>query len=409
MTNPKYRYITNHRLHGMKDRYDIVVVGAGPAGSMAAKHAALGGADVLLIEKKAEIGAPLRCAEGVSKRRLKEVGIEPDPMWISSEIRGTIMRTVGGSYLKVDESWKDGEVGYVLNRHLFDKFVAEQAAEAGADVVVRAACTGVIRDNTGRISGVRVTHMGETKEIGCDCIVAADGFESQVARWAGIDTSLSLNDIDSCIQYTMVDVDIVQDYCEFILGSVSPGGYVWIFPKGKHSANVGLGIQGTKIEPGRGPKYYLDKFIESDPRLKNGSIVNIAAGMVSLCPGLESAAEDGIVLVGDAARVIDPMTGGGIYHALMTGMHAGETLAECYLKKDYSKESFKPYEEVWRGKIMKELQRNWKIKEKFVDMDDRTIDELIEVASHAEMEKVRVDDMVKVVKERCPDIVSLYK
>ena len=58
---------------------------------------------------------------------------------------------------------------------------------------------------------------------------------------------------------------------------------------------------------------------------------------------------------------------------------------------------------------MKELQRNWKIKEKFVDMDDRTIDELIEVASHAEMEKVRVDDMVKVVPERCPDIVSLYK
>ena len=78
MTNSKYRYITNHRLHGMKDRNDIVVVGTGPAGSMAAKHAALSGADVLLIEKKAEIGAPLRCAEGVSKRRLKEVGIEPD-------------------------------------------------------------------------------------------------------------------------------------------------------------------------------------------------------------------------------------------------------------------------------------------------------------------------------------------
>src|SRR5574344_1368409 len=211
---------------------DVVVVGAGPAGSMAAKHAADGGARVILVEKKAEIGAPLRCAEGVSKRRLKEVGIEPDPMWISSEIRGTIMRTVGGSYLKVDESWKDGEVGYVLNRHLFDKFVAEQAAEAGADVVVRAACTGVIRDDSGRISGVRVTHMGETKEIGCDCIVAADGFESQVARWAGIDTSLSLNDIDSCIQYLMTGVDIDPHYCEFTLGSVSPGGYVWIFPKG---------------------------------------------------------------------------------------------------------------------------------------------------------------------------------
>ena len=389
----------------MNDRYDIIVVGAGPAGSLAAKHAALGGADVLLMEKKAEVGAPLRCAEGVSKRRLREVGIEPDPRWISSEIRGTIMRTVGGSYLKVDESWKDGEVGYVLDRHLFDKFVAEQAAEAGADVVVRTACTGVIRDDSGRISGVKAVHMGETIEIGCDCIVAADGFESQVARWAGVDTSLGLNDIDSCLQYTMTGIDIVPDYCEFILGSVSPGGYAWIFPKGKDSANVGLGIQGTKIESGKGPKYYLDRFIASDPRLKDGAVVNVAAGMVSLCPGLDSAAEDGIVLVGDAARVIDPMTGGGIYHALMTGMHAGETLAQCFAKKDYSKEAFAPYEETWRGKIMKELRRNWKIKERFVDMDDPMLD----AASHADMEKVRVDDMVKVVKERCPEIVSLYR
>ncbi|MGN1045118.1 MAG: geranylgeranyl reductase family protein [Candidatus Methanomethylophilaceae archaeon] len=393
----------------MKDRYDIVVVGAGPAGSLAAKHAALGGADVLLIEKKAEIGAPLRCAEGVSKRRLREVGIEPDPGWISSEIRGTIMRTVGGSRLKVDESWKDGEVGYVLDRHLFDKFVAGQAAEAGAEVTVRAACTGVIRDGSGRISGVKVSYMGETREIGCDCIVAADGFESQVARWAGIDTSLELKDIDSCIQYTMTGVDIEPDYCEFVLGSVSPGGYAWIFPKGKDSANVGLGILGTKIEPGRTPKYYLDRFVESEPGLRSGAIVNVAAGMVSLCPGLESAAEDGIVLVGDAARVIDPMTGGGIYHALMTGMHAGDTLAGCYAKKDYSKGALAPYEEIWRGKILKELQRNWKIKERFVDMEDGMLDHMIDVASHADMEKVRVDDMVRVVKERCPDIVSLYR
>ena len=80
----------------MKD-YDVVVAGAGPAGSMAALHAAKGGLSVLLLEKRAEIGAPKRCAEGVSLRRLREVGIEPDRQWISSEIIGTtIPKWFGG-------------------------------------------------------------------------------------------------------------------------------------------------------------------------------------------------------------------------------------------------------------------------------------------------------------------------
>lgn len=123
----------------MKYTCDVVVVGAGPGGSMAAKHAALGGLDTILIEKKAEIGAPLRCAEGVSRRRLVEVGIEPDPKWISQEILGSIMKSPSGHTLKVIEAHGDHGVGYVLERHLFDKAVAEQAAAAGAKIMMRTA------------------------------------------------------------------------------------------------------------------------------------------------------------------------------------------------------------------------------------------------------------------------------
>ncbi len=382
---------------------DVVVVGAGPAGSMAAKHAAMGGLDVILIEKKAEIGAPLRCAEGVSKRRLKEVGIEPDPKWISSEIYGTIMKTVGGSYMKVRECRTDDEVGYVLDRHLFDKAVSEQAAAAGARILMRTSCTGVISEN-GELAGIRVRDMNGSYSIFAKCIVAADGYESQVARWAGVDTSLSLNDIDSCIQYLMTGVDIDPHYCEFTLGSVSPGGYVWIFPKGDGKANVGLGILGSKCTPEKGPKYYLDRYIESDGRLRNGNIIEITGGMVSLCPGLDSSVYDNLVLVGDAARIIDPLTGGGIYHALMTGMHAGDTIAECGRSGDYSKEALMPYETAWRGKIESEIKRNWRIKEKFVDLDDGVLDRFIDIASRSDLEKVRVDDLVRVAESNAPEM-----
>lgn len=230
---------------------DIVVCGAGPGGSMAARYCAEGGLDTILIEKKAEIGAPLRCAEGVSKSWLDEVGIEADPTWIRADMKGAIIKSPQGTTYQLDESKAGNEVGYVLERHLFDKYLARKAAEAGAKIMMRTSCTGIIREN-GKIVGIKAKSMGEEIEIRAKCVVAADGYESQVGRWAGIDTTLKLSDIDSCIQYRMVNADVAPDYCEFIIGSEAPGGYIWIFPKGNGVANVGIGVIGTeaKKKPG---------------------------------------------------------------------------------------------------------------------------------------------------------------
>lgn len=293
---------------------DVVVVGAGPGGSMAARYCAEGGLDTILIEKKAEIGAPLRCAEGVSKKWLEEVKVTPDPTWIRADMKGAIIKSPQGTSFQLDESKAGAEVGYVLERHLFDKALARDAANAGAKIMMRTSCTGIIREG-GKIVGITGKSMGEEIEIRAKCVVAADGYESQVGRWAGIDTNLKLNDIDSCIQYRMCNIDITPDYCEFVIASVAPGGYVWIFPKGEKVANVGIGVMGKLCTKGADAKYYLDKFIAEHPRFKNGQILEIMGGFVSTCPGLDCAVDDNIILVGDAARIIDPITGGGICHA----------------------------------------------------------------------------------------------
>ena len=378
--------------------YDVVVCGAGPAGSMAAYHAAKGGLNVLLLEKRAEIGAPKRCAEGVSLRRLREVGIQPDPVWISSEIIGTIMRSPGGEVLKVDESTDDGEVGYVLDRHLFDKYVASLAAGAGAEIRVRTACRSVRCDTDGRPTSIVIQGINGTEEIGFDCLVAADGYESQVARWCGVDSSLRAEDIDVCCQYLMTGVDIEPGYCEFLLGSAAPGGYVWIFPKGPGIANVGLGIQATKSSEERCARYYLDKFVGSDPRFRNGRILEISGGAVSTCPGFGPTVYDGLILVGDAARIINPLTGGGIYHALMTGMHAGDVLATDGRAGGYTAESLSRYEVLWKERIQEELDDNWKAKEHYVRMDDASIDRFIAKASKADLKKVRPEELIRVAR-----------
>ena len=104
---------------------DILIIGAGPAGSMAAKHAALNGAEVLLIDRKSEIGSPKRCAEGVSKDGLKRLEVTPDPRWIASEINKVRLVSPNGTDVLLDEDKvKLSEVGYVLERKVFDKHLA---------------------------------------------------------------------------------------------------------------------------------------------------------------------------------------------------------------------------------------------------------------------------------------------
>jgi digeranylgeranylglycerophospholipid reductase len=387
---------------------DVVVVGGGPGGSMAARYCAEGGLKTIMLEKKAEIGAPLRCAEGVSKKWLQEVGIEPDPAWICADMVGAVIRSPSGHTFKLDESKAGSEVGYVLERHLFDKALARRAAEAGAQILMRTSATGVIIED-GRLAGVKAKSMGEEIEIRAKAVVAADGFESQVARWAGVDTSLKLNDICSCIQYRMVNLDIDPEYCEFVIGgSIAPGGYLWIFPKGEGIANVGIGVMGTRCK-NADPKVYLDKFIASDPRFKRAQSLEVVGGMVSTCPGLDCAVADNLVIVGDAARIIDPVTGGGICHACRTGMYAGKVLVEASKKGDFSKSALMPYEKMWRDRMEDKLYRNWMAKERLAELDDETIDELVKLVSGSDIGEVNVYNLLKVIKEKFPKVVEGFE
>ena len=136
----------------MKDRYDVIVVGAGPGGSMTAKTAAMEGLDVLLIEKRQQIGDPVRCAEGVNKVYLKEY-IEPDPAWISAEVKGSKIYSPDGTMVEMSEELSGAEVGYVLERKVFDRALAREAALAGVEVMVKTRATGLLMED-GFVKGI---------------------------------------------------------------------------------------------------------------------------------------------------------------------------------------------------------------------------------------------------------------
>jgi digeranylgeranylglycerophospholipid reductase len=131
--------------------------------------------------------------------------------------------------------------------------------------------------------------------------------------------------------------------------------------------------------------------------------------MVSTCPGLDCAVDDNLILVGDAARIIDPITGGGICHACRTGMYAGKVITEAAKTGDFSKKALLPYEKMWRDRMEDKLYRNWMAKERLAELDDDTIDELVKLISGSDIKEVNVYNLLKIIKEKFPKVVEGFE
>lgn len=399
--------VTSFRNWGGRLYFDVVVVGAGPAGTITAKYAAKGGASVLILEKRQEIGSPVRCAEGIAREWIDDVGIKLDRKWVAHEVEGAKIVSPNGSFFCIDEKIAGDEVGTVIERDLFDKALAEDAVNAGAEIMLKASAVALLTDER-KVLGVVFEKDGNLMRVEAGAVVGADGFESQVGRWAGLDTTLKPTDITSCLQYRLTNIEPDYDYCEFILGHSAPGGYVWVFPKSEDTANVGIGVQLSKLRKKGELKYWLDKFLENDERMKGGSPLDMVAGAVSTCSPIEKTAGDGILLVGDAARQIDPITGGGIANACRAAKIAGETLALAAEERDFSSRMLERYEKGWRKELEEGLYRDWLAKEKLVTLSDDVFDKIIGTLADVGVDHLSVLDILRVIRQRHPELVEEF-
>lgn len=391
-------------------KYDVVIVGAGPAGSVTAKHAALNGASTLFIEKRQEVGTPVRCGEGLDKKGVEKMGIKFDKSWVAWEVAGAHIVAPDGTRLELTEEQAGSEVGYVVYRDIFDKALAKEAVEAGADLLVKTSAVELLQEG-GKSTGIVATSSGKTLKIQADIVVGADGYESQVGRWAGIDTSLKPKDIFTCLQYHMVDIDINSEVSHFHLGKCAPGGYAWIFPKGEDEANVGLGIQLSKIRPGEVGvvKKYLDKFVADTPGLAKGKSISNIAGAVSISLPVECSVLNGFMLVGDSARMIDPITGGGIIHAGQAGRIAGKLAAEAVESGNTSKEFLMAYDRGWRKLFEDKLYRNYMAKEKVVTFNDEMFNKVIGAVVDAKLSEISTLELFKAIQQKFPELVAEFE
>ncbi|WP_456397741.1 geranylgeranyl reductase family protein [Palaeococcus sp. (in: euryarchaeotes)] len=372
-------------------RYDVVVVGAGIAGPILARNLAKQGFDVLMIDKKAEIGSPKRCAEGLGIGNFKKYDIPLDKRFINREIYGAAIYSPNGHKLELRYNRVSG---VILERKIFDKMLAYYAGKAGAEVMAKTEATGLIRSD-GKIKGIKARHEGESLEINADIIVAADGVESRVARWAGINSFLPPHELDSAYEYEMIlegfefDPDMIHLYFG---NEVAPRGYVWIFPKDDDRANVGIGINGDNPNTA---KYYLEKWLKEN-NIKGSKILEVNVGGVPVGGFLKELTKENVVVVGDAARQVNPMHGGGMAEAMEAATIASKWISRALEEGDLS--LLENYTTEWWANDGERLMKVLEIRKISEKLSDDELDAAVQALSGADAEKLAAGDYRQVFK-----------
>lgn len=318
-------------------------MGAGPAGSVAARYAAEQGVSVLMLEKDRDVGYPVRCGEAISKPGVAEF-IEPDEKWIAAKISKFSFTSPDSTEVIIEF----GEAGYVLERRLFDYELARTAADAGTEILTRAYVNGLLFDNN-KVAGVKFEYRGEQHEIKSEIVISADGVESRVGRWAGLKSHIDFRDMESAVQITAANIPVQQDTLYFYFGKdVAPNGYFWIFPKGNNKANIGLGVSGI-VGKKKSALSYLNDFMSK--HYPAAPVLTTIAGGVPCAVTLEKISAPGIMLVGDAAKQVNPLSGGGIASGMIGGSIAGRIAGEAIKMKKPG--HILTYDKAWHDRLGK--------------------------------------------------------
>lgn len=372
------------------ESFDIIIVGAGPAGSSAALTAAKEGSSVLLLEEHPRIGIPLQCAEGLSRSTIKDY-LDIKPEWTAASLQGSIVRGPTNEEFKIEYP----NVGWVLNRKIFDQELASLAVKEGALLKTNAKVIK-IEDKT-----VLVKENGLTKKYNANFLIGADGISSNVGFWLGIDTRLGLNEIEVCAEYLIENIKIEPNYTYLVFdNNIAPGGYAWIFPKSKDSANIGLGISPLKAE--KKAKEYLDEWVRRD--FSNGIIKEKIFGGVP-AKILKKFSGKNFFLIGDAARFTDPLSGAGIANGIKSGMIAGRNaVLRLKGKKDY-------FEKEIEEEISSEIKFHKKVRDIYLRLNEDDYKKIFEIGkkffSGKTITDINTREIVSEVIKNIPSLLPL--
>lgn len=319
--------------------YDVLVIGAGPGGSVLARDVARQGYSTLLIEKRPVIGAPVRCGEATTA--LSELNREYGPIddgCIETILNGMIMYAPGNVTIKATMP----AVGVMLDRLKFDPWLAKLAADDGVEVVTNARAKDV-RPVSNGMREVPIEVDGQEVLVRARMVVGADGIEALSGRWVGIDTRQLPPKTCSAIELKVEGLLTEPDYLTFWQGhDYINDGYIWSFPKVKsQTTNFGAGFITPKLGAENIHSLTRKWLAKLYPDAK---VLDVVGGAVAVSGNLPDYTRERFFLVGDAAHHCNPLTGGGIAAAMRAGQIGARVIGEAFKAGDFSVDFLKRYE-----------------------------------------------------------------
>lgn len=338
---------------------EAAIVGAGPAGLLAARELARRGFEVEVFEEHPVVGEPSHCAGVLSVEGLKRLGVDPRQDFVQQEVRGGTVYSPGGTAIRISGSRTRA---YVVDRAAFDRHLADSAREEGARIETGRRVTG-LHVVDGRVCGVET--RGTTKQA--NLVIDCEGAGGSLARGLGLPRPSE--GILSGVNAEVSGVDLEPGMVEVWLGEgLTPGLFAWVIPTGERAARCGLAC-------GRGD---ADERLRAFLERRFGGVARSQTRMWPVLTGgpVERTFTDGLLLVGDVAGQTKPTTGGGVVLGGLCAIEAARAAAEALEAEDFSAGFISRYERYWKAALGKEFSSMLSVRRFMNKIPDGRMDRL---------------------------------
>ena len=365
----------------MKEEFDIVVVGAGPAGSSAAYIAAKNGVKVCLIEKEKTVAESVRTSGVTWIESMNEFGIPKD---CYNPIKNFVFYSPNNKVSIGDTIARSA----VLDVRKTYRWLAEQAEKEGVKIFLDTNVKNALTDDLGNIIGVKATTNNKEIDFFGKIVIDASGFQSVVARSMGKVQQWKRFGVGA--EYEAKVENVRDDTWWLMVGEkYSPAGYAWIFPLGKNLARIGVGI--GKPDSVLDPKERLNELIKN----KEGPIKDLGKiepieyhyGLIPNDGVVRKTVYNNLILVGDSAGQANPLVLEGIRYAIKFGRIAGQVASKATNLGDTSERILSQYEEIWRKAIESKINSAGKVQDRWIGLTDGQWDKELDIISELKPEE----------------------
>jgi digeranylgeranylglycerophospholipid reductase len=368
------------------DEFDVLVVGGGPIGGIAAEGIARSHLSTMILEEHKSIGQPEHCAGLISLNGCRRLGITPPKRLILNGVRGATIFSPGGEKLTVERSQIQA---YVVDRVSLDRYLIENAIRSKSELLLGAKVKSIRRGPTG--ASVTVETRGERKVkkelvLESRLVISGEGAQAKIASNIGLDAPNPRMKLYAT-QFEMSNVRLErEDLVEIYLGSFASGFFAWVIPIGGDSARVGLASKEARSHT------FLRYFISHHPvvaaRLANAQTRKIFGGNILTGGPPEKTYSDRFLAVGDCAGQTKPTTGGGVITGGLCARMASKIAVESVLTGDFSARFLKRYEKMWRSELGREFFSMLQMRRLLNHIPLSLMDRVIRAAKSAELEKL---------------------